>query len=72
MPIACLFYLGAVEHIRRVLVEDDGLPVNVPGGGQGQAGGQEGEGAQHPGHCVLTGPRISYEVSRCESLPHFV
>ena len=46
-------YLGAVEHIRRVLIEDDGLPVDVPGGGQGQAGDQEGDGGPHDGHCDL-------------------
>ena len=32
-------YLRAIEHIRCVLIEDDGLPVDVPGGGQSQAGG---------------------------------
>ena len=46
-------YLRAIEHIRCVLIEDDGLPVDVPGGGQGQAGSQEEDGCPHDGHCEL-------------------
>ena len=42
--------LRTVEHIWCVLVKDDGLPVDVSSGGQGQAGGKDDDGGPHAGH----------------------
>ena len=42
--------LRTVEHIRCVLVKDDGLPVDVSSGGQGQAGGKDDDGGPHAAH----------------------
>ena len=42
--------LRTIKHIRGLLVEDDGLPVDVPGQDRGGEGRQHHEGAEVVDH----------------------